>query len=89
LCRYDEGCDTCGAGFFRLNARCEECPPTWQPVLYGAFMWCLIVFGLVAPWVISETSVTYHLVLSAMTIITYSQEVAVFGRYYLGGACTS
>ena len=79
----NEGCDTCVDGYFRLNSRCEECPPTWQPVLYGFFMIGLILFAAVGPWVINESSATYLIVVSAMNVITYSQEVGVFGRYFL------
>jgi len=80
----NEGCDTCEDDYFRLNSRCEACPPLWQPVIYGILMWCILIFAVVAPWVISESSSMYIVVVSTMTIITYSQDIAIFGRYYLG-----
>ena len=79
----NEGCDTCVDGFFRLNSRCEECPPLWQPYLYGIFMVALLAFAVLGPWFISESSSTYIIVVSMMNVISYSQEIAVFGRYYL------
>lgn len=79
----NEGCDTCESGYFRLNSRCAECPPLWQPYLFGTFMMSLILFCVLGPWYISEQSPSYHIIISAMTIITYSQDIGLFGRYFL------
>ena len=79
----NEGCDTCVDGYFRLNSRCEACPPLWQPYLYGLFMVALLLFAVLGPWFIAESSSTYIIVVSLMNVISYSQEIAVFGRYYL------
>ena len=38
---------------------------------------------MLGPWFISESSSTYIIVVSMMNVISYSQEIAVFGRYYL------
>ena len=79
----NEGCDTCVEGYFRLNSRCEECPPLWQPWVYGFFMIALLLFAVLGPWFIAEQDSYYHIVTSAMTVVSYSQEIALFGRYYL------
>ena len=79
----NEGCDTCESGYFRLNSRCAECPPLWQPYLFGTFMMSLILFCVPRPVAHHEQSPSYHIIISAMTIITYSQDIGLFGRYFL------
>ena len=54
-----------------------------QPWLYGFLMCGLLAFAVLGPWFIAETESRYVIITSAITVISYSQEIGIFGRYYL------
>ena len=80
---YD-GCDTCDDGYYRLNSQCLKCGSGLSHTLYGVGVAIVVLFAILLPWLVEETSSKYIVYSRFLSLVVFLQEVGVVGRYNLG-----